>query len=215
MRRLKPAHLLAVFLAVAAFAAAAWVSAEVFERLPHIEDEMAYTWQARLIAERFSLTVPTPPCPKCFLYPFVVDHNGLRFGKYPPGWPALLGIAEFLSIRWLINPILAALSVWLTYRLASRLLSAQAALLAAFLVASSPFFLVNSGSLLSHAWSLFLTLAFTLAWLDCFSAGNNVPRRLALTRPFTAVALTIPFAQFTVSSSCCAGQPPPATCCCG
>jgi 4-amino-4-deoxy-L-arabinose transferase-like glycosyltransferase len=206
MRRLNPAHLLALLLAVAAFTAAAWTSAQVYERLPHIEDEMAYTWQARLIAERFSLTVPSPVCPKCFLYPFVIDYNGQRFGKYPPGWPALLGLAELAGIRWLANPLLAGLVVWLTYRLASRFLKPKGALLAAFLLASSPFFLVNSGSLLSHTWSLFLALAFVLAWLDSFTPGAQVARPLAavtaglclgllaLTRPYTALALALPFA---------------------
>ena len=195
----------ALLIALAGFAASAWVSAAVYERIPHIEDEMAYAWQARLIAQHLSLTVPSPPCPKCFLYPFVVDYNGVRFGKYPPGWPALLAIGEFLSLRWLVNPILAGLSVWLTFRLARRFLSPAGSLLATFLLAASPFFLINSGSLLSHTASLFLTLAFTIAWLDSFTTGSRVPRGLAtltaglslgllaLTRPFTAAAFAIPF----------------------
>ena len=208
--------LLAALLSLAAVAAAFRVAAQVFEGLPHIEDEMAYDWQARVIA-RGKLTLPTPhPCPKCFLVPFVVDYQGQRFGKYPPGWPALLA-AGHLTIfqdwplaRNLINPLLAGLCVWLTYRLAKKLLGESTALLAALLMTMSPFFLMNAALLLSHTWSLFLTLVFCLGWLDAFTQANEeLPPRLqrglpvtvaalalgllALTRPMTAVAVAFPF----------------------
>jgi hypothetical protein len=42
---------IAVILCLAVFAAAAWISFKVYEAEPHIEDEMAYTWQAEAIAE--------------------------------------------------------------------------------------------------------------------------------------------------------------------
>lgn len=210
---MKPARLTlfaALGLAVLAFFSSLSVGERYFERLPHIEDEMAYAWQARLIAQDFRLTIPSPVCPKCFLIPFVVDHNGLRFGKYPPGWPAALGIAEWLGGRALINPFLAALAVWFTWRLGARVFGPITGLLAAFLVCVSPFFLMNSGSLLSHAWSLFLSLGFVLGWLDGFYEPQSARARgvppglaaavaalclggLALTRPLTAVGVALPF----------------------
>ncbi len=76
---------------------------------------------------------------------------------------------------------------------------------------TSPFFLLNSGTLLSQPWSLVLSLAFTLAWLDLttdysqLSSSAYVPNCikvcvaglslgvLALTRPLTAVGISIPF----------------------
>lgn len=201
---------LALLLSLAAVIAAAAISLWVFEGLPHIEDEMAYTWQAKLIA-RGRLTLPTPePCPNCFLVPFVVDHNGLRFGKYPLGWPTLLAAGELLDVRHLVNPLLAGITVWLMYLLVKRLTNERIALLGAFLTAASPFFLMNSGSLLAHPWSLLLTVAFCLAWLDAFTDCNpRLPVRiarslptvtaalalgvLALTRPLTAVGVAIPF----------------------
>jgi hypothetical protein len=72
-------------------------------------------------------------------------------------------------------------------------------------------FLLLSGSLLSHTFSLFLTLAFVLAWLDMFGgvesdiSDKGIPTwllilvaglclgLLAITRPLTAVAVAIPF----------------------
>ena len=194
-----------LLLALAGFGLSLWVAVRYFESLPHIEDEIAYVWQARVIAETGRITTPTPVCPKCFLVPFVVDYGGLRFGKYPPGWPALLAFGEKAGARVLLNPLLAGLSVWLTFLLGRRLFHPAAGLLAAFLTVISPFFLINSGSLLSHAWTLLLGLGFTLAWLDLFDPVERVPRQLtllvaglclgmiALTRPLTAVGVALPF----------------------
>ncbi|MHB8856146.1 MAG: STT3 domain-containing protein [Bellilinea sp.] len=194
------ALVLAFFSLIAVF----WVTQQVFEGLPHIEDEYAYIWQAQT-ATRGDLTLESPVCPKCFLQPFVVDYQGLRFGKYPPGWPAALSITIQLNLRDWLNPFLAALCVWLTYRLVKRLLNEKAGLLAAFLTLMSPFFLINGGTLLSHVWSYFLTLTFILSWLDAITDGNPLPGwlpvttgglslgLLVLTRPLTAVGVALPF----------------------
>lgn len=176
----------------------------VFERMAHIEDEMAYLWQAQAIS-RGHLTVPSPSEPKSFLFPFVVDYNGQRFGKYPLGWPVMLALGEFLGLRFLVNPLLGGLGVWLTYKLGKRVISDTVGLLAAGLTVTSPFFLMNTGSLLSHPLGLVLSAAFALAWLDAFSKPITQYRwlatitagaalgLLAITRPLTAVAISIPF----------------------
>ncbi len=191
-------------MSVLALAAVYTITVRVFEGVPHIEDETAYAWQAATYA-RGDLTLSTPPCPKCFLVPFVVDYQGQRFSKYPPGWPAALSLGVRLGLRDWVNPILAALCVWLTYRLGKKLVNETVGLIAALLTLTSPFFLMNGGTLLGHVWSFFLTLAFALAWLDL--TGSDPPVRpwiliwlaglslglLALTRPLTAVAVGLPF----------------------
>jgi hypothetical protein len=180
------------------------VTDRIFERLPHIEDEIAYAWQAEAVAGG-RLTVPSPAAPKSFLVPFVVDYHGQRFSKYPPGWPALLGIGVLFGARWLVNPLLAGLAVWLAYRLGKRVSTETVGLLTAGLTLTSPFFLMNSGSLLSHPFGLVLSEAFALAWLDAWDARRVNPwwptmtaalsmGMLALTRPLTAVAVAFPFA---------------------
>jgi hypothetical protein len=202
---------IALLVSLAAIMAAAFVSYQIFQNMPHIEDEMAFTWQAKVIA-RGQLTVATPkPCANCYMVPFVVDYNGLRFGKYPLGWPVLLAFGEFFHARGMVNPLLAGLATWFTYLLGKKLKGEITGLLSAILTATSPFFLMNSGSLLSHPWSLTLAQAFCQAWLDAFGPPNlNLPEKvrrslpvaaaglsmagLALTRPLTAVAVAVPFA---------------------
>lgn len=181
-----------------------YVTENYFEAIPHIEDELAYVWQAEAIAEG-KLTVPSPPQPERFLVPFVIDHDGLRFGKYPLGWPVLLSIGIRLGIRSFINPLLAGIGVWLTYRLGKKILGETVGIIAAGLTLVSPFFLMNSGSLLSHSFGLVLSTAFVLSWVDGFGEQTS-PRRwlvtltagstlglLALTRPWTALAVAFPF----------------------
>ncbi len=195
---------IAIILSLLAVLAGFLVSELVFERLAHIEDEMAYLWQAQVLAHN-KLSLPSPPEPKSFLVPFVVDHNGQRFGKYPPGWPLILSIGVRFGVPYLVNPLLAGLGVWLTYLLGKRVLSEHVGLLAAGLTLTSPFFMMNSGSLLSHPFGLVLSAGFTLSWLDAFS-NKDQPRpwfsttisaiclgALLLTRPLTALAVAIPF----------------------
>ena len=195
---------LSVVLSLAGFLAAAWVTWHVYEAVPHIEDELAYAWQANLLTEgRFSM--PSPEYPKSFLVPFVVDHDGLRFSKYPPGWPAVLALGVALGLRAWINPLLAGVGVWLTYRLGRRVFNPGVGLLAAALTVTSPFFLLNSGALLSHPLGLVLSSGFAWAWLAAFGPNPSGRRwaptaaaslllvAMILTRPMTALAVALPF----------------------
>lgn len=179
------------------------ITTNIFEGIPHLEDEYAYLWEAQVMA-RGEIKVPTPSCPRCFLVPFVVDYEGFRFGKYPPGWPAALSLALRLGSATTLNGLLAMACTWLTFRLVSKITTSIEGLLAALLTATSPFFLMNAGSLLSHTFSFFLTLSFVSAWLDAAdpssrTAAVTVPLAglslglLALTRPLTALGIAIPF----------------------
>ena len=195
---------IALFISIVAIAVAYLVSVRVYQQMPHIEDEMAYVWQAQVLAQG-KIVLPSPADAQNFLVPFVVDYHGQRFGKYPLGWPLMLALGVLLHAQAWVNPILSGLGIWLTYLLGKKVFDERIALLSAVLMVTSPFFLMNSGSLLSHPWSLFLSLAFVLAWLDTFDANRKLPvwltvsaaglslGVLAMTRPLTAVAVGLPF----------------------
>jgi len=203
--------LLALAVAVVAVLASIAIGVRVFERLPHLEDEIAFLWEAEVMADGHS-SLPSPLQPRSFLVPFVVDYEGQRFGKYPPGWPAALSLGARAGAPWLVNPLLAGLAAWLVYRLGARLAGRGVGLLAEALTVLSPMFLMVSGSLMGHTLSLFLSAAFWLAWLDLFAArprsgsDRGAPPALlvavaglslgllALTRPLTALAVALPAA---------------------
>jgi 4-amino-4-deoxy-L-arabinose transferase-like glycosyltransferase len=201
---------IALALSLAAVITAYFVADKIFERLPHLEDEWAYIWQAQ-VAAKGQLAIPSPEHPNSILIPFVVDYHGLRFGKYPPVWPVVLAFGERLNARAWVNPLLAGLGIWLTYRLGKKVFDAETGLLAAFLTLTSPFFLINSGTLLSHPLTYVLSAIFSLAWLDTFlpipstKINQNIPPwmtvlvaglalgLLAFSRPLTAIGVALPF----------------------
>ena len=204
MQKMSLADRIALILSLLGILAGYIVSDRVFERMAHLEDEMAYVWEAKAIAGGH-ITVPSPPEPKSFLIPFVIDHNGQRFGKYPLGWPVLLSFGERIGVPYLVNPLLAGLAIWLIYRLGKMVFGEVVGGISALLTLTSPFFLMNSGSLLSHPFGLVLSTAFAIAWVDAFwkhiSKSRWLPTIVAaltlgvliITRPFTALAIAIPF----------------------
>ena len=92
----------ALLLCLCSLIANAQVAARVFENLPHLEDEMTYIWQAKVISGG-NLLIPSPPSPGSFLVPFVIDYQGWRFGKYPLGFPVLLGPSRKSFIGYTLN----------------------------------------------------------------------------------------------------------------
>lgn len=207
MRKFTIRDRLALGISIVTVFAVHYLATQVYEGMPHFEDEMAYVWQGQAIAGG-QLLLPSPPQPKSFLTPFVVDHNGMRSSKYPPGWPALLAVGILTGTRSWVNPILAGLGVWLCYQLGKRIVSDTGGVVVVLLMLTSPMFWLLSGSLLSHAWSLVLALGFVLAWLDTFfpegsqghppvwltvSVAGLCLGLLVLTRPVSALAVGAPF----------------------
>ncbi|NDJ86166.1 MAG: hypothetical protein GYB66_09800, partial [Chloroflexi bacterium] len=165
MRRSALIAILAAYLGLAgAFA----VMETVFERLPHLEDEIAFIYQARIFAGgRVYIQSPKPA--RVFWQPFVIDCtdaddeefgincDGKRFGKYPPGWPLLLAIGFLAELEWVLNPLFFSLTIALTYRLGREVFDERVGVVAAILLAASPIALLHSGSWMSHPSALFFT----------------------------------------------------------
>jgi hypothetical protein len=153
MRR---SSLLALLLVYAAMLGANWVSEGTFERLPHLEDEIAYLYQARIFDEG-AITIDTPEPRSAYWQPFVIDCNGrhereyniecagTRFGKYTPGWSMILAIGTKMELPWVINLWFAGLTVALVYRFGRELYDARAGVVAALLMTISPMALLQIG----------------------------------------------------------------------
>ena len=211
--RSRLAAVAALGLALATVLLSVRISAQIYERMPHIEDEFAFLWQAHVMAEG-EIAQESPPLASLFIVPFVVDHDGQRFGKYTPGWPALLSLGVRLGAPWWIQALLWGGVVWLTYRLGDKLASPGVGLLAAGLTLSSPMILMLAGSLMSHGLSTFLCLCFLLSYLDLQRSALRIqgfvqPRwllvsvagsslgLLLLTRPLTALGIALPMVIYS------------------
>jgi len=191
---------IAFLLCLVSFTAAAWVSTSVFDRLPHVEDDVAFLFQAKTIASGH-LLAEAPSLPAFFQIPFVLIRDGHWFGKYPPGYPAVLALGVLSGEPWLLNPVVGALAVWLVFIAGRRFFDPLTGLLAAALLVSSPFFLLQSGSFMSHTVTLFWTMSFLLLFESTRRThalwravlAGAVIGMLFLSRPLTAVGIGIPF----------------------
>ncbi|HQN04226.1 MAG TPA: hypothetical protein PK174_02295, partial [Anaerolineaceae bacterium] len=133
----------------------------VFDAVPHLEDEHAYFFQAKLFASG-QVTRALPPSAPSFGLPFVVEYNGRQFSKYTPGFSLVLALGVLLRLPWIINPLLAGAGIFAVFLLARELFDEKTALLAAALGVISPMYMLLAGSLLSHTLSLVLLTFF--AW---------------------------------------------------
>ena len=194
---------IAALLCALAFWLSLLVSDRVFEGLPHLEDEVAYLFQARVFAAG-AWVIPSPPVRQAFTQPFIVDHAGSgemrRFSKYPPGWSLLLGGGLAMGYGAWVNAAFAAAAVALVYRL-GHVFSPHVGLIAALLLAFSPAALLLNGSLMAHSAALALACGFLWCVWNAEQTGRRWRWALAagallgvllLTRPAPAVAVALP-----------------------
>ena len=119
---------------------------------PNSADEYVYLYQARLLAAGH-LSMATVASPELFAFNYIVQEPVRTFGSFPPGWPLALALALALRVpAWLVNPALGALTLGLVWTLGARLYTPRVGVLAAALVAASPFFAFNAASYFSHTF---------------------------------------------------------------
>ncbi|MCB0192510.1 MAG: hypothetical protein KDJ65_11255 [Anaerolineae bacterium] len=200
-------------LCLVAFVAITLITQYIFEHVPHSEDEVAYLFQAKVLAQN-RLTVPTPVQPQAFWSPFVVDYENRRFGKYPIGWPLLLSLGVRIGMPWLVNAALATASLALIGLLGclyycTNKTDAPRRLVPLFAVGLgvvTPGYLFLSSSLLSHTASLFWVTLALVALFQAVTAsryrnvyGLGVGLALGatfITRPFAALGVALAVGVF-------------------
>ena len=131
----------------------------VFLDYPLTPDEHAYLFQAEIFA-RGQFTAPAHPLQEFFRCAFLAHHNGRLFSIMPVGWSLVLAPGILLGIPWVVSPLCTALGVVLTYRVGHSIYGHRTGLLAATLMALSPFVLFHAGTYLAHQASLVAFMAF-------------------------------------------------------
>ena len=136
----------------------------VFLDYPLTPDEYAYLYQARILA-RGEWTVPAHPLHAFFRCALIAEHDGRLFSIMPVGWSLMLVPGILLGIPWVISPLCTALGVSLTYQVGRSLYGHRAGLLAAILMAVSPFVVFHAGTYLPHQADLAAFMAFLLLFI--------------------------------------------------
>jgi 4-amino-4-deoxy-L-arabinose transferase-like glycosyltransferase len=205
MNLLKRMNRKVLVLCIATFVLATAVSWGVFNAMPHLEDEQANLFQAKVFASGYVTVAEPSIAPQAFSIPFIVNKDGQLFGKYTPGYPLLLAIGTLINQPWLINSLAAMLTVLGAYLLGRDLFDQNTGLLAATLGSISPMFVMLSGTLLAHPTAMAALIFF--AWMFVRARQSDEPRRLGfaigagasiglalIIRPWTAIAIGTPFA---------------------
>jgi 4-amino-4-deoxy-L-arabinose transferase-like glycosyltransferase len=148
--------------------AALWVtllvaalSAFVYERHPHLADEVGYLYHARYFAAGM-LTMPAPPVPNAIDVDLMHYEADRWFSPVPPGWPAMLALGVLFGVPWLVNPILAGLNVVLAYVLLRELYDRPTARFAVLLLSVSPWYVFMAMNFMTHTVTLTCALAAAL-----------------------------------------------------
>ncbi|MDB4956906.1 MAG: hypothetical protein JWO36_4475 [Myxococcales bacterium] len=194
-----------------ATAAAVIVIARFWDRGMLWGDETAYRVQAQIFESgRLWITAPAPtsfdPVISAHELRFthlIIDH-GHWFTKYPPGWPIVLALGELGHVRWLVNPVLAIIAVWIIHRIASRELALPTSRFAVLIVIASPFFYMMAASEMSHMLGLVCCAGAVLAFLQGvrtqrvagLAGAIALVGLCAFVRPFTACCAAVALAPF-------------------
>lgn len=178
------------FVAAGAFALAALLNVAVYERAPHVPDEIVYLLHARYLAAG-ELALSPPPVPAAFDLDLMLLDQGKWYCPVPPGWPAVLSLGVRAGVPWLVNPLLGGASVLAAYLLFRELFDRRTARVGVLLVATSPWFTFLDMSFMTHSLTLACALlgalgvararrTGSLAWIVASGVATGV---IALIRP--------------------------------
>jgi hypothetical protein len=163
-----------------------------------LDDERAHQFEAELFAAG---RIHLPPPPPGLGNPMLLT-SPVWASKYPPGQALVLLPGAWLGHIGLMPPLVVGVTVIGAYLFGKNEYGARSGLLAAIWIALSPFFIANGATLLP-----FSTMACVSIWcLAALSEGYRT-RQLrwhvvaggclglaAITRPYDAIALTVPLA---------------------
>jgi hypothetical protein len=146
--------------------AAVWV----LRGFPNSADEASYIFGAMtFLAGR--LWNPLPPLHDLFFHWHILFWNEKWVTMYPPGWPLLLAAVMGLRLpAWLAAPLCGAVLLIAVLKLGEKRNGPVGGLIAAALIALSPFFLFNAGSYFDVLPAAAIGLLFCwagLTFLDC------------------------------------------------
>ena len=164
--------------------------------VPHVNDEIAYTLQARLFAGGMRTG---PPAAEPNLQGFAMWVSAPRsYSVFPIGWPLMLALGEALHLGVLVDPLLAMALPVLTWLLVRERLEEPVARLAALVIAVSPGVWLLAASRMSQTSVLVALLGLAVVVFRCrdatwaWWAAGTAAAYVVLARPFDAVVVGIP-----------------------
>jgi len=182
------------------------ISYYIFEHIPHVQDSLVQVFHAKILSVG-KVAVPSHPIREFFDFSHMIN-NGKWYSVYPPGHSFLIMLGFFVSMPWMVNPLLGSLSILLFYFIGKELYDEKIGRIALLLGLFSPFIIFMSSEFMSHSSALFFLLLFILFFAKTTKqasifyplfAGGSLGMAL-LARPVTAMAVSVPFAIYALFS---------------
>jgi len=140
-----------------AFVISLYISLKWFSGLPFVPDEVNYKYLAQAILDG-KITSGLHPHYEFFNFLYTVPSVDGAYSIYQIGFPLFLAPFLALGVPWLANPLLLALSVFLTGRIAESFYDRKTAVIAMFLASTSVFLTVLGGTMMAHPFCAAATL---------------------------------------------------------
>ena len=153
--KFKP-EILLVVLSLIIFVILSFVAYYPFKNYPYSMDEYNFFYQAKIFSEG-KLFLEVPQSYKPFVEQYMIFENTKLFSKYPPGFSLLLSIGVLLNYPGLINPFIAAATLFTLFYLVKSFMGPKYALLSVILMSTTPYFIAYSASYYTHPTALLLT----------------------------------------------------------
>ncbi len=173
-----------------------WVVYVPLEGIPHIGDDVAQIFQARILA-RWQLLAPAPPADliASFRPLHIIVQNGLWHGMYPIGHSLLMVPFVSAGLPMWSGAFLGVLRLLMLYALARLMLSRSASRLVIILYILSPFVYMISASPIYHNSDLLFAMIFLWGFLRSRQTRRALPAIVAgLALGYSAtVRPTMPF----------------------
>jgi len=164
---------LVALLAAAALVASLLLSGWLFPTFSANNDEPGYVYQARLLLDG-RVTLPADVY-EPFFRPWISGRIGDQLVPvFPPVWPAVLAISELVTGSMRPAAALTAAAAIVLVVLFAREVTGDRglAVLAGALVLASPFFLVQTATLLAYPFAVVVQLAFAVCLLRAARTGR-------------------------------------------
>jgi hypothetical protein len=190
-----------IIMIVISFLVSVVVSYYTLEQFPNSSDEYAYLFQAETLSKG-KLWEKAHDLPEFFRLIHIAEKDGIRVGRFPPGWPLILSTAFYLGIPpFLVNPFLGLLSLVVFYSFAKKFYGERIALWSLLILAFTSFFIFNAASYFSHTSCMLATISFVYSihlyrekqkFIYPVAAGFFLGIILII-RYYTAVLIFLPF----------------------
>lgn len=182
-----------------------YLSSSWLQRIPHVPDEIAYLFQAKVFSMG-KLYLDTPKYLEYFPTGFV-DYKGRWFSQYPFGHPLILSIGFLVKAPWLVPPVVGTLTLLFIYLIGAELYSKRVGFIASLLVFATPFFQMHAINFMSHNTACLFFVLFIYLFIKLVRYRNSLVAILAglalgyllNVRPYTCVFLAIPFIIYLIS----------------